>query len=124
MTDEAPAADLARRDEMLQLLYWIEGEGFVAAATPAALARFLTWELGVVDEVLALLMRRGEITVDEHGVHRLSEEGRREAARRFADEFAPLINQGHGECNDPDCDCHTDPAAAAECHAARRPVSG
>lgn len=123
MTDEAPAADLARRDEMLQLLYWIEGEGFAAAGTSAALARFLTWDLRVVDEVLASLVRRGEVTVNERGDHRLSEEGRREAARRFADEFAPLINQGHGECHDPDCDCHTDPLAAAECHAARRTVT-
>ena len=105
---------------MLQLLYWIEGERFGAAANADALGRFLTWERAVVDEVLASLVRRGEATVDARGEHRLTEEGRREGARRFADEFAPLTKQGHGECNDLDCDCHADPNAAAECHAARR----
>ena len=29
------------------------------------------------------------------------------------------LAQEHAECNDPTCDCHTDPAGAAECHAAR-----
>jgi hypothetical protein len=49
----------------------------------------------------------------------LTDTGRHEAARRFAEEFGPMLNQGHGECNDPNCDCHSDPKSAAECHAHR-----
>ena len=119
MTDEKPDGDLARRDEMLELLYWVEGERFAGAATADALARFLRWDRSVLDDVLAALVRRGEVIVDAVGEHRLTDGGRREAARRFADEFSALIRPGHGECSDPDCDCHVDAAAAAACHARR-----
>jgi hypothetical protein len=62
----------------------------------------------------------GDVVRDgQSGEYRLTDTGRREAARRFAEEFAPLLSQGHGECNDPNCDCHSDPKAAAECHAGR-----
>jgi hypothetical protein len=46
---------------------------------------------------------------------RLTEIERKDAARRFAEEFAAMLHQGHGECHDPNCDCHSDPKAAAEC---------
>ncbi|MEO6223862.1 MAG: hypothetical protein ABIP90_11495, partial [Vicinamibacterales bacterium] len=66
------------------------------------------------------LLRRGEIAPDPvTGEFKLTEQGRREGARRFADEFAPLLSQGHGECNDPNCDCHGNPLGASECHRGR-----
>ena len=46
--------------------------------------------------------------------YRLTEKGRSEAGRRFAEEFSPLLAQGHGECNDPNCECRT--KGPAECH--------
>ena len=119
MTDQ-PGDDIARRDELLELLYWIEGEGFTGAATFEAIARFLAHPPDAVRAALADLMSRGDVLQDrDSGEYRLSEHGRREGARRFAEEFAPMLNQGHGECNDPNCDCHADPAGAAECHARR-----
>lgn len=120
MTDETPGNDIARRDELLELLYWFEGEGFRGAASFDAIVRFLAQPEEAVRATLDALLRRGEITRDaQSGEYRLSESGRREGARRFADEFAPLLGQGHGECNDPDCGCHSDPLGAAECHASR-----
>lgn len=111
---------IARRDEVLELLYWLEGEGFDDAATLPRITRFLAYAEPEVRETLTLLVQRGDVRYDEASdEYRLTDSGRREAARRFAEEFAPLLNQGHGECNDPDCDCHTNPAGAAECHAAR-----
>ncbi len=117
---EESANDIARRDELLELLYWIEGEGFGGAATIDALTRFLAHSPEQVRATLDDLVLRGDVAArGETAQYHLTETGRREAARRFAEEFAPLLSQGHGECNDPDCGCHADPSAAAECHAAR-----
>ena len=120
MTDE-PGQDIARRDEMLELLYWFEGEGLGASATLAGMTRFLAHPEEVVRATLADLRHQGYV-IEHPGTtveFRLTDTGRREAARRFADEFSSLITQGHGECNDPTCDCHTNPEGAAECHANR-----
>lgn len=116
MTDER-RDPMARRDEVLELLYWLEGEGIPGAATLTAMARFLARPDREVEEVLAQLLARGDIDAAGDAEYRLTETGRREAARRFAEEFAGMTGQGHGECNDPTCDCHTNPAGAADCHA-------
>ena len=117
-----PGGDIARRDEVLEMLYWTEGEGFRWAATLEAMARFLTHGPDDVQRTLSELVERGDATHDAaSGEYRLTEAGRKEAARRFAEEFAPMLSQGHGECNDPNCDCHSNPLGSAECHAARGP---
>jgi DNA-binding IclR family transcriptional regulator len=117
-------SDIARRDEVLEMLYWTEGEGFAGASTLDAIARFLTHSQDDVLRTLTDLVTRGDATHDTAtGEYRLTEIGRKEAARRFAEEFAPMLSQGHGECNDPNCDCHSNPMGAAECHAARGPRS-
>ncbi len=41
MTND-PGEGIARRDDVLELLFWIEGEGFSGTATLDAIARFLT----------------------------------------------------------------------------------
>ncbi len=112
---------IARQDEVLELLYWLEGEGFQGEATLAGMARFLTYPAGEVAETLRRLIDRGDVVASDGPAgppaYGLTHVGRREAARRFAEEFEPFLHQGHGECNDPDCDCHTNAAGAAECHA-------
>ncbi len=116
-----PADAIARRDELLEFLFWIEGEGFRGAASFDEIARFVAREPGEIRQALGELIDRGDVLVSPTtGEYRLTETGRREGARRFAEEFAPLLGQGHGECNDPDCDCHDDPASAADCHARRQ----
>lgn len=115
---DRPEDGIARRDEVLELLYWIEGEGFSGAATFEAIARFLAHPPDLVRATLVDLVLRGDVVHDVvTREYRLSDAGRQEGARRFAEEFAPMLNQGHGECNDPNCDCHSDPSNAAECHA-------
>lgn len=106
---------------MLELLYWFEGEGLSASATLSGMTRFLAHPEEVVRATLSNLLERGYVIRHPGAAeeYRLTDEGRREAGRRFADEFAALLSQGHGECNDPTCDCHTNPAGAAECHANR-----
>lgn len=119
MSDDA-GQQIARRDELLELLFWFQGEGLTASGTVAGMTRFLAHPEELVRCTLADLVKRGYITLmEESGEYHLTATGRVEAARRFADEFAPLLSQGHGECSDPDCDCHDNPEGAAECHAAR-----
>ena len=115
--------EIAREDELLELLYWFEGEGFAGAATLGGIVRFTSIDEPLVRQTLDRLIARGDVVLDvsRGEEYRLSEPGRREAARRFAAEFAPMLSQGHGECSDPDCDCHTSEGGAAECHARSRP---
>ena len=120
MSEEA-GQEIARRDEMLELLFWFEGEGLQASATLPGMTRFMAHPEAQVKGTLQDLLDRGYV-VGLGGAtpeYRLTEVGRREASRRFKDEFSELLSQGHGECSDPNCDCHDNPAGAAECHAAR-----
>ncbi|MEO6525308.1 MAG: hypothetical protein ABIP93_01655 [Gemmatimonadaceae bacterium] len=119
MTDDAAGEGIAREDELLELLYWFEGEGFGGVANLPGIIRFTNLDETIVRRTLDRLVARGDVLLDGGAgdEYRLSESGRREAARRFAAEFAPLLSQGHGECSDPDCDCHTSEGGAAECHA-------
>jgi len=111
-------SDIAREDELLELLYWFEGEGFGGVASMEGIIRFTNLSEPLVRRTLDRLMSRGDVMLDttRGAEYRLTDPGRREAARRFAAEFAPMLNQGHGECSDPECDCHTSEGGAAECH--------
>lgn len=111
---------IARADELLELLYWFEGEGFRGAANMESIVRFTALSKALVARTLDRLIERGDVRLAADvgsPQYHLTVSGRREAARRFAAEFAPLINRGHGECNDPACDCHSGDAGGAECHA-------
>lgn len=118
MSDER-TDPIARQDELLELLYWLEGEGIPGAATLAGMARFLARPSAEVEEAIARLVERGDVERSGDAEFRLTSTGRKEAARRFAEQFAGMTGQGHGECNDPTCDCHTNPEGAAACHAER-----
>ena len=108
--------DIARQDEMLELLFWMEGEGLGASANLPGIARFLVQPENEAAQTLEHLLGRGDVVVrDERFV--LTEVGRREAGRRFVEDFASLVSQGHGECNDPSCDCRTSPNGPADCAA-------
>lgn len=120
-TREGPGSDIQIQDELLQVLYWMRGEGLGSEADAGELLRFLGDEIGVepVTQALDALAERGLVEELSMGRFRLTEEGIMEGGRRFADEFRGLTGQAHGECGDPTCDCHEDPAAAVECLASR-----
>lgn len=111
-------SDIAREDELLELLYWFEGEGFGGVASIEGIVRFTGLPTPLARRTLDRLVGRDDVVLDGErgGEYRLTESGRREAARRFAAEFAPMLSQGHGECSDPECDCHTSEGGAAACH--------
>lgn len=105
---------LRRRDEILQVLFWMEGEGLARDVRAVDLLPFIDGGEELIASHLETLRRLGyvEQTGNEAGRYRLSVVGRSEGRRRFTEEFAPLLRQGHGECNDPNCECHItgDPA--------------
>lgn len=105
MTD--PLDALRWRDELLQILYWLRGEGLGDAVGAADLLPFLPADEALIAEHLARLAAEGfaEVSGDSPPRYSLTPVGMREGGRRFADEFAGLTGQAHGECNNPDCAC-------------------
>lgn len=100
--------DLEAQDEVLQVMFWLRGEGLADDVAPADVARFTGAAADAAATVLARLVERRLVSVvhgDAGQRFALTAEGVREGGRRFADEFADLTKPGHGECNDPDCDC-------------------
>jgi len=100
-----PLDELYWRDEILQVMYWYRGEGFGETLTVRDLQTFLpadehllsTQIEGMVGE--GYLMHDGEASPPRYA---FTTYGAEEGARRFADEFAGLTGQAHGECG-PDC---------------------
>ena len=104
-TDEPPS--IFWQDEILQVMYWMRGEGFGEKITVADLQRFLDASDEVLTANLTQLGKNGLVDLDETGKYELSPQGVKEGGRRFADEFDGMLNPGHYECNDPNCDCHS-----------------
>lgn len=107
------------RDEILQLLFWIEGEGFGERVEVSTLGRFLDLDAMDARSHLMQLQANGLLERDESGGYRLSRRGRDEGGRIFATEFDDLTQPAHGACG-PECWCRTSSAEAAACEAERR----
>ena len=105
------------RSEILQVMYWLRGEGFGDFVDAPLLERFLgvNAEIGLtyldrlVDE--GYLQRDGEWFV-------LSASGLEQGAVEFATSFSDLTRPAHGECSD-DCWCHASVEEAEACAAER-----
>ncbi len=96
-----PVAALRCRDDILQAMYWMRGEGFGEEADAESLVSFLIVDETLLREQLAILVEEGYME-ESGGRYRLSELGVKEGGRRFADEFAGLQSTAHGQCG-PDC---------------------
>lgn len=101
------------RDEILQVMYWMQGEGFGTEVSVEDLKKFLSAGDEILEENLGHLKSAGFVESAGGGRFRLTAAGRNEGGRRFADEFEEMMKPGHYECSDPDCDCH-DPETAGE----------
>jgi hypothetical protein len=109
---------LRRRDEILQVMFWMRGEGIAEAVGVQELRLFLTEDAeATLAGDLASLAAAGLLEAVDERRYRLSEQGRAEGGRRFQDEFAELMRPGHGACSDPSCDCHAlGPDACVHAH--------
>lgn len=104
-----PLDNIRWRDELLQVLYWLHGEGLGDSVAPHDVVTFLGAEVEVVGWHLERLVEEGYVAAVDGAParYRLTEWGAKEGGRRFADEFAGLTGQAHGECNNPNCSCQT-----------------
>ena len=101
--------DLALVDEVLQVMYWMRGEGLASDVGARDVMKFIAVDAARLARLFETLTDRGWLERRGAGAearYALTEEGGREAARRFADEFAEMTKPGHGECGDADCECH------------------
>lgn len=101
---------LRQRDEILQIMFWLHGEGLGPDVAVPDILRF-------VDDERAVRTALGQLVEDGYlealdgeaasSRYRLTATGVHEGRRRFLDEFEPyLARHAHGECGSADCDCH------------------
>jgi hypothetical protein len=101
------------RSEILQVMYWLRGEGFGDLLDPPLLERFLGVDAAVGVSYLDRLVEEGYVVRDGEW-YALSDRGLEEGAMEFAASFEELTRPTHGECSD-DCWCHASPDEAAAC---------
>lgn len=106
--------NLKSRDEVLQVMFWMTGEGLGDEFSINDLRKFLQREQTVLARDLELMVSSG-LLESRNAKFALTEQGKMEGARRFADEFDSMIKPGHFECDEPDCDCHNPEAAGEAC---------
>ena len=102
------------RDEILQVMYWMAGEGLGDTVGPPILKTFLGGDEAALDVVLGQMVSEGFVEQAGVNLFALTPLGTDAGKRCFALEFEGLLGQAHGECG-PDCWCHTSAARAAQC---------
>ena len=106
------------RDEILQVMYWLAGEGLGAEVGPATLKTFLGGDEPELVMLLDQMTREGFVEGAGVLLYSLTPLGTDAGKRSFALEFEGLLGQAHGECG-PDCWCHKSAARAAQCASER-----
>jgi hypothetical protein len=105
------------RDEILQAMYWMHGEGLGEALSPATLVNLLDTSEARIATELRRMTAEGYVAAECGNAYRLTELGLETGKRTFSDEFAGLTRSAHGACG-PGCVCHRHAGAAAACRAA------
>lgn len=105
--------DLKSRNEILQVMYWMSGEGLGEEFSVSDLQKFLAAKSTALERHLGLLIASKLVRPSGDEKFALTEQGRLEGGRQFGDEFNSMIKPGHFECNEPDCDCQ-DPELVGE----------
>lgn len=117
----APKSDalaaLYWRSEILQVMYWLRGEGFGDVVDPGLIERFLGVDAAIGMTYLDRLADEGYLVRDGDW-YALSEFGLEQGAQEFASSFSELTKPTHGECSD-DCWCHASVDEAEACLAHR-----
>ncbi|XWN32849.1 MAG: hypothetical protein ROR55_07125 [Devosia sp.] len=94
---------LKEREEVLQICYWYEGEKLGPTLDPQAVLPFMASDPAIVHEMFDLLVDEGDLAPAARGFA-FTEEGRKKAARLFADTFTEFQLGAHGECTAGCCD--------------------
>ena len=107
------------RSEILQVMYWLRGEGLGDVVDARLLERFLGVEAELGVGYLDQLVRDGYLDPVPGG-YVMSESGLQEGKTEFALSFAELTRPTHGECS-ADCWCQSSVEEALACAAERAP---
>jgi len=114
-----PLDSLYWRDEILEAMYWMKGEGIASEVDAEDLLPLLNTGNSIISQTLCLLFELGDLELTEASKYRLSAKGHEEAKRRFYSEFKEhLSRDAHGGQCDEDCECH-DAESRTECEAER-----
>ena len=96
------------KDEILQILYWMDGEGLGSEVPFVQVLSLLSsnednllFHVSKLVEEGVLLANTSEIT--RGTLIQLSEDMKKEAGRKFSEAFQGYQKAGHGECG-PDCE--------------------
>lgn len=98
--------ELFWRDEVLEALYWMQGEGIAETVDADGLERFLQGPRDRIAGTLEDLVGTGHVERADGG-YALTDKGRDVAGRVFHDDFGDIQGFGasHTQCG-PDCWCH------------------
>lgn len=110
--------ELYWRDEILQLVFWLDGEGFRAELDAGVLERFLGVGAQQARGHLDRLAAEGLLSRHADGRYRLTEAGERHRARIATNETDGLTEPGGGECG-PTCWCRVSAEESEACRAGR-----
>jgi len=105
------------RSEILQVMYWLKGEGLGEVVDAALLERFLGVESEIGVGYLDQLVLDGYLEPAPGG-YVMSDSGLAEGKTEFALSFADLTRPTHGECS-ADCWCKSSVEEAIACAAER-----
>lgn len=106
--ESSPLRALFWREEILQVLYWMDGEGFGSWVSAPQIITFLNTNSANLLYHLEKMVEQGYLVIQgdsfkEASLVGLSSLGKKEAGRQFSEAFQGLQKAGHGECG-PDCE--------------------
>ena len=101
------------QDEILQILFWMRGEGLGEVVTLEEINRFLKIEKSNLNDTVESLVEMGylELSTNSENISevQLTEQGKKEGKIRFKEEFENFLgHEDHMVCDDPNCDCHAE----------------
>lgn len=98
---------LVNREEVLEICYWYQGEGFGDIYNSTAMNTFLKCDNKAIDEAFLELSQQGFLEPVEVGAtlsYRFTDIGKKEGGRLFNASFSDLQKAQHGECAAGCCD--------------------
>lgn len=115
-TGQSALDRLVSREEVLQICFWYEGEGFGDVFDAATIEPFLNTPKTAIESALEELVNDGELQVatNQPGF-RLTASGKKKGGRLFADSFNDFQKAGHGECAAGCCDGDDHSQCGVEC---------
>ena len=96
------------KDEILQILYWMDGEGLGSEVPVVQVLSLLSSNEENLLYHISKLVKDGVLMANSTEISsstliQLSSDMKKEAGRRFSDAFQGYQKAGHGECG-PDCE--------------------